>query len=146
MFAPVASSQASRAASRGSSDGCSRIGIASSAPDLRARWKIIRLQRWWRRLRGVRLFTRVGGGEDVVPQLLADRHAEVRAAAATWASDHPSPALIEFLRPVRERYAELADDPGETAAVLKRGAEKAQQVAGATLARAKEAIGLLPRA
>ena len=55
-------------------------------------------------------------------------------------------ALIEFLRPVRERYAELADDPGETAAILKRGAEKAQQVAGATLARAKEAIGLLPRA
>jgi tryptophanyl-tRNA synthetase len=55
-------------------------------------------------------------------------------------------ALIEFLRPVRERYTELAEDPGETAAVLKRGAEKAQGVAGATLARAKEAIGLLPRA
>ena len=52
-------------------------------------------------------------------------------------------ALIEFLRPVRERYTGLAEDPGETAAVLKRGAEKAQGVAGATLARAKEAIGLL---
>ena len=58
----------------------------------------------------------------------------------------PRTRFVEFLRPVRERYAELADDPGETAAVLKRGAEKAQQVAGATLARAKEAIGLLPRA
>jgi tryptophanyl-tRNA synthetase len=55
-------------------------------------------------------------------------------------------ALVEFLRPLRERHAELAEDPGETAAILKRGAEKAQQVAGATLARAKEAIGLLPRA
>ena len=55
-------------------------------------------------------------------------------------------ALIEFLRPVRERYVELADDPGETERLLKLGAEKAQQVAGATLARAKEAIGLLPRA
>jgi tryptophanyl-tRNA synthetase len=54
-------------------------------------------------------------------------------------------ALVEFLRPLRERYAELAEDPGETAATLKRGAEKAQEVAGATLARAKEAIGLLPR-
>ena len=32
------------------------------------------------------------------------------------------------------------------AAILKRGAEKAQEVAGATLAKAKEAIGLLPRA
>ncbi|MBV8981146.1 MAG: tryptophan--tRNA ligase, partial [Acidimicrobiia bacterium] len=55
-------------------------------------------------------------------------------------------ALIEFLRPVRERYVELAEDPGETERLLKLGAEKAQQVAGATLARAKEAIGLLPRA
>jgi tryptophanyl-tRNA synthetase len=55
-------------------------------------------------------------------------------------------ALVEFLRPLRERFAELADDPGETAAILKRGAEKAQEVAGATLARAKEAIGLLPTA
>jgi tryptophanyl-tRNA synthetase len=55
-------------------------------------------------------------------------------------------ALVEFLRPVRERYADLAEDPGETAAILKRGAEKAQQVAGATLSRAKEHIGLLPRA
>jgi tryptophanyl-tRNA synthetase len=55
-------------------------------------------------------------------------------------------ALVEFLRPLRERYAELAEDPGETAAILKRGAEKAQQVAGATLARAKDRIGLLPRA
>ncbi len=54
-------------------------------------------------------------------------------------------ALIEFLRPVRERYAELADDPGETERILKLGAEKAQQVAGATLARAKEKVGLLPR-
>jgi tryptophanyl-tRNA synthetase len=55
-------------------------------------------------------------------------------------------ALAEFLRPLRERYAELAEDPGETAAILKRGDEKAQQVAGATLARAKDHIGLLPRA
>jgi tryptophanyl-tRNA synthetase len=55
-------------------------------------------------------------------------------------------ALVEFLRPLRKRYAELAEDPGETAAILKRGAEKAQQVAGATLSRAKEHIGLLPRA
>jgi len=55
-------------------------------------------------------------------------------------------ALVEFLRPLRERFAELAEDPGETAAILKRGAEKAQGVAGVTLARAKEAIGLLPRA
>ena len=58
----------------------------------------------------------------------------------------PTSALIEFLRPVRERYTELAEDPGETERLLKVGADKAQQVAGITLAKAKEAIGLLPRA
>jgi tryptophanyl-tRNA synthetase len=47
---------------------------------------------------------------------------------------------------VRERYTQFAADPGETERVLKMGAAKAQQVAGATLARAKEKIGLLPRA
>jgi tryptophanyl-tRNA synthetase len=76
-----------------------------------------------------------------MPEELASEYAEYGPLKADTAA-----ALIEFLRPVRARYAELADDPGETAAVLKRGAEKAQQVAGATLARAKEAIGLLPRA
>src|SRR5438067_904763 len=74
--------------------------------------------------------------EDLAPQY--SEYGPLKADAAA--------AVVEFLRPVRERYAELADDPGGTAAVLKRGAEKAQQVAGATLARAKEAIGLLPRA
>jgi tryptophanyl-tRNA synthetase len=75
------------------------------------------------------------------PEELADQYEEYGPLKSDTAA-----ALIEFLRPVRERYAELAGDPGETAAVLKRGAEKAQQVAGTTLARAKEAIGLLPRA
>ena len=75
------------------------------------------------------------------PEQLADEYTEYGPLKADTAA-----ALVEFLRPVRERYVELAEDPGETAAVLKRGAEKAQQVAGATLARAKEAIGLLPRA
>jgi tryptophanyl-tRNA synthetase len=75
------------------------------------------------------------------PEEIAEDYSEYGPLKASAAA-----ALIEFLRPVRERYAELADDPGETAAILKRGAEKAQQVAGATLARAKEAIGLLPRA
>ena len=52
-------------------------------------------------------------------------------------------AVIELLRPVQERYRELADDPGGTAALLEKGAAKARSVASATLARAKEATGLL---
>jgi tryptophanyl-tRNA synthetase len=54
-------------------------------------------------------------------------------------------ALVEFLRPLRERYADLAADPGATAAILAQGAEKARAVAAATVERAKQAMGLLPR-
>jgi tryptophanyl-tRNA synthetase len=53
-------------------------------------------------------------------------------------------AVIELFRPIRERYAELAADPGVADAVLKLGADKARAVAAATLARAQDAIGLLP--
>ncbi|MGI8810663.1 MAG: tryptophan--tRNA ligase [Acidimicrobiales bacterium] len=54
-------------------------------------------------------------------------------------------AVIELLRPVRERYAELASDPEAVRATLRQGAEKAEAVAAATLARARAAIGLLSR-
>ena len=55
-------------------------------------------------------------------------------------------AVVELLRPVRERYHKLAADPEAVRATLRTGAEKAEAVAGATLARAREAIGLLSRA
>ena len=54
-------------------------------------------------------------------------------------------AVVELLRPVRERYAELAADPEAVRSTLRRGAEKAEAVAAATLARASDAMGLLPR-
>jgi tryptophanyl-tRNA synthetase len=54
-------------------------------------------------------------------------------------------AVVEFLRPLQERYAELSADPGHVAAVLEKGAAKAQAVASATLTRARAAVGLLPR-
>ena len=49
-------------------------------------------------------------------------------------------ALIELLRPVRERRKALAADPGAVAALLGVGAEKARAVAGATYARAADAM------
>jgi tryptophanyl-tRNA synthetase len=52
-------------------------------------------------------------------------------------------ALIELLRPVRERRKALAADPGAVAALLGVGAEKARAVAGATYARAADAMGLV---
>jgi tryptophanyl-tRNA synthetase len=54
-------------------------------------------------------------------------------------------AVVELLRPVRERYLALASDPDAVRATLERGAQKAEAVAGATLARARDAVGLLPR-
>jgi tryptophanyl-tRNA synthetase len=52
-------------------------------------------------------------------------------------------ALSELLRPVRERRAVLAADPGEVTALLTKGADKARVVASATYRRAAAAIGLL---
>jgi len=55
-------------------------------------------------------------------------------------------ALIELLRPIQARRAELAGDPGAVAALLALGAQKAAEVAGATYERAADAVGLLPPA
>ena len=55
-----------------------------------------------------------------------------------------SAALVELLRPVRERYVELEADPGHVVSVLATGAAKAHAVAAATLDRAMRAAGLLP--
>jgi tryptophanyl-tRNA synthetase len=52
-------------------------------------------------------------------------------------------ALVELLRPLQARRAELAADPGAVPAMLARGAEKAAAVAAATYTRAAGAVGLL---
>lgn len=54
-------------------------------------------------------------------------------------------AVIEVLRPVQERYAELAADPAQTEKILAAGAEEARTAAAVVLDRARDAIGLLPR-
>jgi len=51
--------------------------------------------------------------------------------------------LVEVLSPVRERYLEITADPGGVPSLLEKGAGKASAVASETLARAREAIGLL---
>ena len=55
-------------------------------------------------------------------------------------------AVIDRLAPIQARFADLAADPAETLRLLSIGAEKAQELASATLARARANIGLLPRA
>ncbi|MFF2943382.1 tryptophan--tRNA ligase [Streptomyces niveus] len=53
-------------------------------------------------------------------------------------------AVVELLRPVRARHAQLAADPGQVDQVLKEGAERARGLARPVVDAAYEAIGLLP--
>ncbi|WP_031077294.1 tryptophan--tRNA ligase [Streptomyces sp. NRRL S-118] len=53
-------------------------------------------------------------------------------------------AVVELLRPLRERHAELAADPGAVDKVLREGAERARCIARPVVDRAYRAIGLLP--
>ncbi|MFD6248870.1 tryptophan--tRNA ligase [Streptomyces roseolus] len=55
-------------------------------------------------------------------------------------------AVVELLRPVRERHAELAADPAYVDGVLREGAERARGMARPLVDRAYRAIGLLPAA
>ncbi|HJL89336.1 MAG TPA: tryptophan--tRNA ligase [Acidimicrobiales bacterium] len=85
------------------------------------------------------LLSILGASTGQTPQQAADgieRYGDLKAATAE--------ALIEMLRPIQERYNELAADPAETTRLLAVGADKARQVASATVGRAKTNMGLLP--
>ncbi len=53
-------------------------------------------------------------------------------------------AVVDYLTPVRQRYAELRADEGELEATLDAGAEKARAIAADTLADVREAMGVGP--
>lgn len=74
------------------------------------------------------------------PDALADRYEQYGPLKADTAE-----AVVELLRPIQARHAELAADPGGTADLLAKGAEKARDLAVPTLTRARHALGLLPR-
>ncbi len=50
-------------------------------------------------------------------------------------------AVVEFLAPVRERYAEIRSDPSELERTFAVGAERAQAIAAETMADVREAMG-----
>jgi tryptophanyl-tRNA synthetase len=52
--------------------------------------------------------------------------------------------VAEFVEPLRERVRTYLDDPAELDRVLARGANRAREVAGATLTAVHEKIGFLP--
>lgn len=74
------------------------------------------------------------------PEKLAERYDQYGPLKADTAA-----AVIELLRPVQERYAELIADEAELRRILAAGADKAQAIASVTMARARSAVGLLPR-
>ena len=77
---------------------------------------------------------------DSTPQDVATRYAQYGPLKSDAGE-----AVVELLRPIQQRYTELITDRGELASLLHKGAEKAGSVAAATLDRAYNAIGLLPR-
>lgn len=86
------------------------------------------------------LLSILGAATDQDPEALADRYQQYGPLKADTAE-----AVVELLRPLQARYAELSADPAATAALLAHGATKAQAVASKVLGRAQGAIGLLPR-
>ena len=74
------------------------------------------------------------------PRALAagfDRYGDLKAAVAD--------AVVESLAPIRARAAELEAEPGYVREVLREGAMRASELAGAKVLRVKQAIGLLER-
>jgi len=67
-------------------------------------------------------------------------------AAGNYGWGHAKDALYEVLEtslaPARERFGTLRSDPAELDRILARGAERAQGIARATLARVRERIGV----
>jgi tryptophanyl-tRNA synthetase len=74
------------------------------------------------------------------PRQLADKYTQYGSLKSDTGA-----AVVELLTPIQGRYQELMADRGELARLLRKGAEKAGEVAAATLDRAYTAIGLLPR-
>ena len=72
------------------------------------------------------------------PEALADDYTQYGALKADTAA-----AVLDALRPVQERYAELAADPTAADVILAKGAEKAATMAAATMARVRTAVGLV---
>jgi tryptophanyl-tRNA synthetase len=54
-------------------------------------------------------------------------------------------AVVEFVRPIKDRVDELTADLTELEAVLAAGAERAQEVAGKTVQRVYDRLGFLPQ-
>jgi len=74
--------------------------------------------------------------EAIEVEFAQARYGEFKQAVAA--------AVVEYLAPVRERYAELRADEDTLEATLADGAEKARAIAAVTLAEVRERMGVGP--
>jgi tryptophanyl-tRNA synthetase len=67
-------------------------------------------------------------------------------AAMGWGQFKPllAETTVEALRPIQQRYREIRSEEGFLEQVLRRGRQRAEEVADRTLARVREALGFLP--
>jgi len=74
---------------------------------------------------------------------MADIEAEYSTAQYGTLKQAVAEAVIEFVRPLQQRYADLEQDPGEVARIIASGAARAQALATPVVERARRAAGLL---
>lgn len=74
------------------------------------------------------------------PQEVAEKHQQYGTLKSETGE-----AVVEMLAPIRTRWHELMGDRAELARLVRRGDDRAEGVASATLARVHAAIGILPR-
>jgi len=86
------------------------------------------------------------GGPDPLEPPFDVAGALDRLGERVLSGDRAADALVAFLAPVRERYAELRGDEQTLEAILAEGAEKARAMAGETLGDVRAAMGFAPPA
>jgi tryptophanyl-tRNA synthetase len=74
--------------------------------------------------------------EDVEREFAGSRYGDFKVAVGE--------AVVEYLAPVRERYAELRDDEAELDRILAAGADRAREMAAETLVDVRERMGVAP--
>ena len=72
--------------------------------------------------------------EDIEREFAGQQYGAFKGAVAE--------AVVEYLRPVRERYAELRPDEAAIEAALEQGAARARELASVTIVDVREAMGV----
>jgi tryptophanyl-tRNA synthetase len=88
----------------------------------------------------IEIYSAVRGAtpEDVEREFDGQQYGAFKVAVAE--------AVADYLRPVRERYAELRPDESALEAALRQGAEQAREIAAETLRDVRAAMGVGPPA